>query len=200
LVPLPSRDIIFDLGPHPVDICNFVLNEWPYKVMGRSKSYVRNKPGREEEALFVMEFPKGKDAFVELSWISPGEKMREVYVRGSKATVKVDALRQHVRLYGSSGTGQLADIGQSIEVTENNTIATEVEHFIKQILGSRTSVSSGYIGARTVEVLEAVRRSSMDERSVYLQERPERSDFSQGTAYSSSKGVRSEIKLEFATK
>ena len=168
LVPLPSRDIIFDLGPHPVDISHFILNEWPYKVMARSKSYVRREVDREEEGLFVMEFPDGKDAFVELSWISPGEKIREVYVRGSRATIRVDALRQRIRLYDADNDSGASEGGESIEVKQNNTIADEILHFVQQIRGSSVSVNSGYIGARTVEVLEALRRSSIEERFVLV--------------------------------
>lgn len=170
MTPLPERDIIFDLGPHPVDIAHYVLDEWPYKVMARSKSYVRRQLGREEEAVIVLDFPDGKGALVELSWISPGEKVREVYVRGSNVVARVDALRQEIRLYGySAGSGERTQ-EERISLAPNNTIADEIRHFILQISERNGSVSSGFIGAGTVEVLEAIRKSVAEERAVYLHE------------------------------
>lgn len=165
--PLPERDIIFDLLPHPVDITNYILNEWPHAVLGRSKSYVRREPGREEEAMVILEFADGKDALVELSWISPGEKVREVYVRGSSATARVDALAQTIIVYPDRAASP-----REVPVMANNTIRDEIHNFLTQVAAPTDFTNSGYIGARTVEVLEAVRESVRAQRVVGLNELP----------------------------
>ncbi len=168
LNPLPERDIIYDLGPHPIDIAQYVLDEWPYKVLARSKSYVRRRPGREEEAIAVLEFPDGKDAVVELSWISPGEKIREVYVRGSSATVRVDALTQKIWSYSHPDEATRGERGELLPLTPNNTIAEEIQHFLSIIALRGANVSSGYVGAKNVEVLDALARSIRDEKFVFV--------------------------------
>ncbi len=168
LNPLPERDIIYDLGPHPIDIAQYVLDEWPYKVLARSKSYVRRQPGREDEAIAVLDFPDGKEALVELSWISPGEKVREVYVRGSTATVRVDALSQQIWFYSHPDEATRSEEGQVIAVQANNTIADEIQHFLSLVAIPGGSVSSGYIGAKNVEVLDALARSSREEKFAWV--------------------------------
>ena len=70
-----GRDIIFDLGPHPVDIMNYLLRKWPVKVTCIANSYRR--PSLEEIAYFNLDFGNKLNAQVELSWLQPG-KVREL--------------------------------------------------------------------------------------------------------------------------
>lgn len=165
LEPLPARDILFDLIPHPVDIATNILGEWPHKVTARGNSFVRGVPGMEEEATAVLEFPDGKAATIDVSWISPGEKTREVYIRGSSATLRIDALNQTVKLYPDN-RGEAKDV----PLEANNTIHDEIVHFIDSIQGDgQTEYNNGaYIGAKTVEVIEALRLSLTEERTVYI--------------------------------
>lgn len=165
LEPLPDRDILFDLIPHPVDIATNILGEWPYKVTARGNSFVRGIPGMEEEATAVLEFPDGKAATIDVSWISPGEKVREVYIRGSSATLRIDALNQKVQCYPNN-QGEAEDI----PVEANNTIHDEIAHFVDciQAAGQTEYVNGAYIGAKTVEVIEALRLSLTEERTIYI--------------------------------
>src|SRR5918996_1440353 len=41
LNPIPDRDIIFDLLPHPIDILNYLTDEWPSSIYAQSISYTR---------------------------------------------------------------------------------------------------------------------------------------------------------------
>ncbi len=55
LMPSPlGRDIIFDLGPHPVDIMNYLAEQWPLKVNCSARAYRRKT--FEEVAHISMEF------------------------------------------------------------------------------------------------------------------------------------------------
>ena len=46
--PKTETDIIFDLLPHPLDILNYVFNEWPSDIVVRAESYMSEKSGLED--------------------------------------------------------------------------------------------------------------------------------------------------------
>jgi len=147
---LPERDIVFDLGPHPIDVLNQLLQDWPMQVSGFARGY-RGQYDKQEVAYAIAEFHDHAFAHIELSWLHP-KKVREVTVVGSEATLLVDCLDQKVVLVNSQGREEL-------RVTANNTIEAEIDHFIDRVLRRDTSAESGMIGAQTVEVLETIRSS-----------------------------------------
>ena len=159
--PFEGRDIITDLAPHPFDIINFLLNDWPVKITCKAKTYRREK--LEETAYVIAEFNNDVMAHIELSWLLP-EKTREVYIVGSKRFAKIDCLAQDIkgfengRFYG-------------IPVERNNTIQAELEHFIGCIENNNAGnndypiQNSGLLGANVVRLLEAARRSVETERT-----------------------------------
>jgi len=148
--PFPDRDIIFDLGPHPVDVLNLLLDAWPSQASGFARAY-RNSTDYEEVAYVVAEFQDGVFAHIELSWLHPS-KVREVSIVGSDGTLVVDCVNQRLLRFRNGETNELP-------VSANNTIASEIDYFIDCISRRDASSESGLIGARTVEVLEAIRES-----------------------------------------
>ena len=77
LDPLPNRDIIFDLLPHPIDIINYLTDEWPSSIYVSSIAYSRPaEREREDVAFVIIEMPDKKSAQITLSWIQPGIKER----------------------------------------------------------------------------------------------------------------------------
>lgn len=143
-----DRDIIFDLGPHPVDILNQLLGTWPTEVSGVGRAY-RNSKTANEVAYIFGEFPNDIFAHIELSWLHP-TKVREVSIVGSEGSLIIDCLTQKIAKH-------VLDIDYNIPVTPNNTIATEIEHFIDRIERADTTIS--LTGPKTVEILEAVQAS-----------------------------------------
>jgi len=146
----PDRDIIFDLGPHPVDVLNQLLKAWPIQVSGFARAY-RNSRNHEEIAYGLAEFGDGVFAHIELSWLHPG-KTREVTIVGSEATLVVDCLSQRVALHAPSGVTE-------VPIPANNTIEEEIGWFADCARKRCLDIESGLIGARTVEVLEAMHKS-----------------------------------------
>jgi UDP-N-acetylglucosamine 3-dehydrogenase len=140
-----GRDIIFDLGPHPIDILNFLLGKWPVKVSCVGKSYRR--PSLEEVAYFYLDFGENLMSLVELSWLHPG-KTRELTVMGSQRAATVDCMRQR------------------IHVLENNTIFDEIHHFVTSIRDESNHKNPGPVGAKLVSVLENLQTSLREERPV----------------------------------
>ena len=155
-----NRDIIFDLGPHPVDIVNYLLKKWPVKVSCRGVAYRREL--LEELAYITMEFEGKLLAHVELSWLQPG-KVREVTIIGSERSASVDCLNQSVGIY-ENGDGDKFNL----DVDKNNTILDEVSHFVESIRGNKNSNNLGSVGAETVAVLESLKRSLEEERTIKI--------------------------------
>ena len=159
LAPSPlNRDIIFDLGPHPVDIMNYVLTKWPSKVTCKARAYRRKM--LEELAYFMIEFDDDLLAQVELSWLQPG-KVRQLNVIGAERSATVDCLEQSIGIY-ENGDGDT----HSLQVVKNNTILDEVQHFADSILTDENSHNPGNVGAKNVAVLESLKRSLGENRTV----------------------------------
>ncbi len=153
-----GRDIIFDLGPHPVDIMHFLLGKWPVKVGCTGKSYRR--PSLEEIAYFNLDFGDQLMAHVELSCLEPG-KVRELSIMGSKRAAKVDCLRQTIEIFEDQGGEHY-----SLLVPENNTIFDEVHHFVNSIRDENNHKNPGPVGAANISVLESLKKSLDEERLV----------------------------------
>jgi UDP-N-acetylglucosamine 3-dehydrogenase len=145
----PDRDIIFDLGPHPIDVLNMLFGTWPTRASGFARSY-RNSNEHPEVAYGILEFGEDTFAHVELSWLQPG-KVREVSVMGSEGKLVVDCVEQHI-----SKTHSTTHSTEKIPVSPNNTIEAEIEHFIKCVADRSISNESSLIGAHAVEVLEKI--------------------------------------------
>jgi predicted dehydrogenase/predicted transcriptional regulator len=146
----PERDIIFDLGPHPVDVLNQLLDSWPAQVSGFARAY-RNSKNHDEIAYGLAEFDNDIFAHIELSWLHP-RKVREVSIVGSEGGLIVDCLHQRLSLHSAGSTTE-------VPVSANNTIEAEIGWFVDSVGRRCLDVESGLIGARTVEVLEAMRKS-----------------------------------------
>jgi UDP-N-acetylglucosamine 3-dehydrogenase len=160
LNPIPDRDIIFDLLPHPVDIINYLTDEWPSSIFAQSTSYTRPEEKYREDMAFVnMEMPGKVSAQITLSWIQPGIKERKVTVTGSEATLSIDALSQDIKVFKPSGN-------KEVTVVKNNTIKTMVEHFVRCIFGKDNPSNSSLVGAMTVSILSSARRSLTERRSL----------------------------------
>jgi UDP-N-acetylglucosamine 3-dehydrogenase len=146
----PDRDIIFDLGPHPVDVLNQLLDSWPTQVSGFARAY-RNAKDHDEIAYGLAEFDNDIFAHIELSWLHP-RKVREASIVGSEGGLIVDCLHQRLTLHTAGSTTE-------VPVVPNNTIEAEIGWFVDCVGRRCLDVESGLIGARTVEVLEAMRKS-----------------------------------------
>lgn len=158
-----DRDIIFDLGPHPVDILNQLVGLWPDQLSGMARGF-RGDGG--EVAYIIAEFPNDLFAHIELSWLHP-HKVREVTVVGSAGTLVVDCLSQRLFLNKRESRSE-------IPISASNTIACEITNFVDCIAQRDTPSESGLVGARTVEVLESIRSSIWDKPLPVVFTRPDR--------------------------
>ena len=159
LPPQFNKDIIMDLAPHPVDICNYLLDMWPQKVTCWGQGF-RTK--QEEVAFITLEYITGLSAYIVLSWLDP-DKKREVGLLASKAVAKVDCDKQ-VGFYRNNGR-------QEMNIKPNNTILDEIEHFINCVNSNINddpfiNLSHGKIGVKTVQILNQAQNSLNQRRTL----------------------------------
>lgn len=152
-----NRDIIFDLGPHPVDIMNYLLDEWPNRVSCCAREY---RAGTIEEVAFLtLEFDRNIIAHIELSWLQPG-KVRELTIVGSKRTAVVDCVGQKIVVYDDN------ENSHQIDFSVNNTIFDEILHYVNSIRDQNNNKNPGSIGAGNVLVLETLKKSKIKSKFV----------------------------------
>ena len=164
LNPIPDRDIIFDLLPHPVDIINYLTDEWPSTIYARSLMHDTPYNKKIEDVGFVIiNLPDGTLAEIDLSWIQTGMKERIILITGSKASIKIDALSQDITIYRSSGK-------TNIPVTSNNSMQSMITHFVNCISGIDNPNNSSLVGALTVNVLSSARKSITENTEVRIHE------------------------------
>lgn len=160
----PNREVITDLGPHPFDICNNLLDTWPRKISCRGRGF-RTNAGYEMAEIYA-EHPNGLDASIELSWLDM-EKHRDVSVVGSDGAARLDCLDQRLIL-------QRTDGAEPVMVMPNNTLKEEILHFVSCIQHNASpetfpNLASGALGASVVRLLEASKRSIEEDRTVRVE-------------------------------
>lgn len=155
--PPPGRDIIFDLAPHPVDILNHIYEEWPTHVYAKAHSYERKTLGLEEVALAALDFPKDIIASITLSWLHHGPRQRTVTIVNEEETIVIEAVDQRITIYDKSQV-------REIPIQSNNTIESEITHFVECIKNNDPPINSALTGAVNVTVLERMRNSVQENR------------------------------------
>lgn len=153
----PDRDVLFDLAPHMFDIQNYLTDQWPVEVSCTGGPF-RRKEG-EETAYIVCKFKDGMISLANVSWLVP-RKTRQVFIAGETRSAQVDAVAQKVTVYESGYT-------KEILINPNNTIRDELRHFVQSFSDPETETrNSGTIGVRTVELIEAAKRSMREGRTI----------------------------------
>ncbi len=153
----PDRDVLFDLAPHMFDIQNYLLDQWPVQISCEAGAF-RRKQG-EETAYIMTKFKDGLVSMANISWLVP-RKTRQIVLVGETRSALIDAVAQEVTVYESGYTYRLG-------IERNNTIRDELIHFIKSISDPMTETrNSGIVGVKTVELIEAAKRSMSEGRTI----------------------------------
>jgi len=146
----PDRDVLFDLAPHMFDIQNYILDQWPTEISCSGGPF-RREHG-EETAYVVSKYKDGVIAMSNISWLVP-KKTRQIFIAGESRSALIDAVAQKITVYESGYT-------KEIHIIPNNTIRDELIHFVQSFKDpQKETKNSGAIGVRTVELIEAAKRS-----------------------------------------
>ncbi|OGS44629.1 MAG: hypothetical protein A3K76_06650 [Euryarchaeota archaeon RBG_13_57_23] len=153
----PDRDVLFDLAPHMFDIQNYILDQWPTEVYCTGGPFRRDKG--EETAYVISKHKDGVIAMSNISWLIP-KKTREVFIAGESRSALIDAVAQKITVYESGYT-------KEIHIIPNNTIRDELIHFVQSFSDPQKETrNSGVIGVRTVELIEAAKRSMKEGKGI----------------------------------
>jgi len=142
-----DRDVLFDLGPGPIDILNLLLGTSPKEVSGLAGAY--RKSTHNELVYIFAQYPDEIFAHIELNGLHP-RNIREVVIVGSHGTLDVDCSNQRIVQYSASKVTE-------IPITPSDTVASEIEHFVGRIKNSSFAVDP--VTLQTVETLETIRSS-----------------------------------------
>jgi len=155
----PDRDVLFDLAPHMFDIQNYLFGQWPIEISCVGGPFRREEG--EETAYVLSRFADGAIAMANISWLVP-RKTRQIVLVGENRSAVIDAVGQEVTVYESGYTYKL-------HVERNNTIRDELIHFVESFSDPATETrNSGAIGVKTVELIEAAKKSLAEHRAVRL--------------------------------
>ena len=165
LPPQQQRDVVTDLAPHPLDIANNLLGEWPSRLTCTGRSFRNNGVG-EEVAFITAEHDSGVTVSIEVSWLDL-QKRRDVTVIGSRGTAYLDCLEQTALIRTEDSTRELT-------VAPSDTLREEIVHFHECVRQNELArpfynQADGLLGAETVRVLEACQESMRMQRTVSIE-------------------------------
>jgi len=150
LYPDKDLDIIVDMMPHMYDIMNYITGLWPKSITCTAKSYMKKE--FEDTAYIICEFPNNILTHTEISWTLP-EKVRKIDVIGRNATAKIMATKQTVEVFEKSNEAK------KIDIKPNNTLKDELNSFIDAVKKGKKLTNDGFVGAKTVELMNKTRES-----------------------------------------
>ena len=146
-----TKDIVFDLGSHTIDILHFLLDRYPEEVTCVSNS--KNL----DWAFMTLQFDDIV-CNVELSWVSPIKK-REIFLIGKNKSAKVECANQRIFVYDKKNMREL-------KIERNNTIRDELTHFLDCIYNNKKPRTDGEMGFKIIKVLEFIKKSLKEKRTV----------------------------------
>ncbi|HEY9297151.1 MAG TPA: Gfo/Idh/MocA family oxidoreductase, partial [Phormidium sp.] len=168
-------DAMWDLAIHDIAIFNNWLSETPSQVQANGKLWLQTTEVTEntpENPLYdlvwvTLSYPSGFQAFIHVSWLNP-DKQRRLGVVGSQGTLIFDELSVEAPL--SIQQGNFAVVGNKfnpenlsfevVNVPKAEPLKQVCEHFVTCIQENQpSSVSSGWVGTKLVEILYALTQS-----------------------------------------
>ena len=177
----PSCNVVWDLAPHDIAICNYLLqSSGPIKIDGSIASFLGRK--YEEEAFLSMTYrspltDKNVLCNMHFSWLAP-KKVRDMVIVGSKAMLVYDMLSDNkVCIYDKSVSLDTVDsdaatnygthllsykygdmLAPYIKVEEP--LKKELEDFINCIKTGKRPLADGLSGKDVVAVLKRIDKLS----------------------------------------
>jgi len=163
-------NVLWDLAPHDISICNYLFNEIPISVQAVGKSHSSSK--LEDIAYLILHYESGKIAHFNCSWISP-VKIRQMIIGGDKQMIVYNDLEnQSVKVYNSTffekpnnDTNSKIEIiikqGETNipEITNEEPLLNMAKDFVNSILQETTPISNYESGINVVKILEASQQS-----------------------------------------
>ncbi len=173
-------NVLWDLAPHDISICSYLMEESPLAVQAIGVSHIHNQ--LENMAYLHLYYPENKIAHFNCSWVSP-VKIRQMLIGGDKKMILFNDLEttEKVRIYDKGYTVlpesdrdqvlvdyRIGDI-QIPKIPQTEALANMATDFITCIQENKTPVSNFKNGLEVVRILEAADHSMKNKgKKVFL--------------------------------
>lgn len=153
-------DVLWDLAPHDISICNYVLQKTPTAVFAHGSSHIVT--GLRDRADMHLVYTGGIDAYVRVSWLSPVKERRLTIVGAKKMLVWDDVTASNeIKIYDRSVSKQTSfrytDGGVSvIRVPHKEPLLEACADFVACIQTGKKPRVTGEDGRRVVQILESL--------------------------------------------
>jgi len=129
--PRSDVGVIFNLGIHPIDILNFILDRRPERVYAKKKNLLSDS--LEDSAVILLDYIDFY-ASIEVSCTHP-EKKRDMWIIAENEKVYVDYFNQKVTRYPLKINYDGVEKGEPIEerIVVNEPLLDELRYFIKLV-------------------------------------------------------------------
>ncbi len=146
-----QTEIFWDLLPHPLDILNYITDEWP--LLARADAVMSETlPGVPLLCDVHVGLPSGIRVSLTVSYLH-AQKSRRVEVVGTEGTLVADVVDGTIETYRNG-------VRNSSEVARNNTIEAELRNFCDAVRTGKSIGNSAIIGAQTVRSIELIRKEA----------------------------------------
>ncbi len=167
-------NVLWDLAPHDISICNYLMKESPVAVQAIGVSHTHNQ--LENIAYLTLFYSENKIAHFNCSWVSP-VKIRQMLIGGDKKMILFNDLEttEKVKIYDkgysilSSEDRDKTLIDYRIgditipKIPQGEALAEMAKDFVSAITKGTTPRSDGQNGLDIVAILEAATYSIKNE-------------------------------------
>jgi predicted dehydrogenase len=164
-------NVLWDLAPHDISILQYILGHAPISVSAQGAACIFE--GKHDIIYLHLGFPDEVLAHIHMSWLDPC-KVRRTTIVGSRKMAVYDDVEtlEKIRIYDRGvETPPYTDTFGEFQCSYRygdvviphihfvEPLRIECQHFIECILNQIEPQSSGRVGLKVVEVLEAAERS-----------------------------------------
>ena len=150
---------------HEIDYARWLMGE-PQTVFARTDRLSDLDLDVEDSAEVIMTFANGDTGNIHLDMIDRAST-RNCRITGTEGTITWDGLTHQVRLW-SAANNEWQDLHPASEIDRNAMYVAELNHFLTSIETGQTPEVTGEDGKRVVEIAEAIKRSSIEQRVISL--------------------------------
>ena len=159
-------NVIWDLAPHDLSICDYLLAQPPIAVSAIGSCHVGNN--LEDIAYLTLEFENNLIAHFHVNWLAP-MKIRKTLIGGTKSMIVYDdnETSEKIKIYDkgidvTTREGVYDTLVQyrtgdmlSPKLDQTEALAAGTRHFIDCVMNGETPLTDGHAGLNVVRILEA---------------------------------------------
>jgi predicted dehydrogenase len=166
-------DVLWNLGPHDVSICNFIVGTTPVEVAAWGAFFLDPEKRKPDVVFAKLKYPGDITANIHISWVHP-QKVRKMVLMGSNRMITYDDTNQEepVVVYDKkiirNEDGTLETLNGETETVHIDLVEplyVELDHFTKCIRTRERPLTDGVHAQEVIGVLEALSVSIREQGS-----------------------------------